>query len=164
MTTVKHGFYSILALVSLLGLGITQSARANLITNGGFETGDFTGWNVTGEASVEGEVFGIPPHSGNFQAFVFTGALHQSVATTPGASYTISFLLAYSGVPLFTSFSVSWGGVTIYNLSNEPHFDYREITFNVTASDSSTELLFQFRTNFPVGGWHLDDVRVNPGA
>jgi len=33
MTTRKHAFYGILALVSLLGLGITQSARANLITN-----------------------------------------------------------------------------------------------------------------------------------
>jgi hypothetical protein len=30
-------FYGILALVSLLGMGITQSARANLITNGHFE-------------------------------------------------------------------------------------------------------------------------------
>ena len=48
MTTRKHVFYGILALVSLLGLGITQSARANLITNGGFETGDFSGWTVFG--------------------------------------------------------------------------------------------------------------------
>ena len=31
MTTRKHAFYGILALVSLLGLGITQSARANFI-------------------------------------------------------------------------------------------------------------------------------------
>jgi hypothetical protein len=47
MTTRKHAFYRILALVSLLGLGMTQSAKANLITNGDFETGDFTGWTVT---------------------------------------------------------------------------------------------------------------------
>src|ERR1041385_7840213 len=31
MTTRKHAFYGILALVSLVGLGITQSARANFI-------------------------------------------------------------------------------------------------------------------------------------
>jgi hypothetical protein len=32
MTTKKHAFYGILAMVSLLGLSITQSARATLIT------------------------------------------------------------------------------------------------------------------------------------
>ena len=31
MTTRKHAVYGILALVSLLALGITQSARANFI-------------------------------------------------------------------------------------------------------------------------------------
>ena len=69
MTTAKQGFYSILALVSLLGLGITQSARANLITNGGFETGDFSGWTVFGTDNdvVGAEPFTLP-HSGKFQA------------------------------------------------------------------------------------------------
>ena len=47
MTTRKHAFYGILALVSLLTLGITQSARANLIINCEFETGDFTDWTTT---------------------------------------------------------------------------------------------------------------------
>jgi VPDSG-CTERM motif len=142
---------------------LADPAKANLITNGGFETGDFTGWTHS-SGFVEGETHGIPPHSGHFQAFWFTGALHQSVATTPGASYTISFFLAFSGVPLFTSpgFSVNWGGVTILQLSNPDRFGYRAISFIVTASDPSTELLFHFQTNFPVGGWHLDDVRVNP--
>ena len=55
MTTRKHVFYGILALVSLLGLGITQSARANLITNGGFEDAiTFTGWTVSGPVHVVG--------------------------------------------------------------------------------------------------------------
>jgi hypothetical protein len=47
---------------------VAHPAKANLITNPGFETGDLTGWTPSGDASVVGTAFGIPPHSGNFQA------------------------------------------------------------------------------------------------
>jgi hypothetical protein len=88
MTTRKHAFYGILALVSLLGLGITQSARADLITNGGFETGDFTGWTTSGTPTVQSTF----PHSGSFDAlFSVPGSISQSLATTAGQSYTIDF-------------------------------------------------------------------------
>jgi hypothetical protein len=36
------------ALTGLLALSVSQSIRANLITNGGFEKGDFTGWTQSG--------------------------------------------------------------------------------------------------------------------
>ena len=49
---------------------VTHPAKANLITNGGFETGDFTGWEALGGrlAFVSGTFNGIAPHSGNYQA------------------------------------------------------------------------------------------------
>src|SRR5437763_4906428 len=112
MTTVKHGFYSILALVSLLGLGITQSARANLITNGGFGTGDFSGWTVFGtDNDVVGAQPFTSPHSGKFQALFGFGSnfITQNVTTKPGSSYVSTFLLAAScpegGLP---SLSFNW--------------------------------------------------------
>src|SRR5262249_33689661 len=89
-------------------LSVAHPAKANLITNGGFETGDFTGW-----AHVGGDVDGTNPHSGNFAAIFFpqqvTARLQQSVATTPGSSYSINFFLAHTGTSLFNSFAVSWG-------------------------------------------------------
>jgi hypothetical protein len=144
---------------AVAALSIAYPVSANLITNGGFETGDFTGW-----AHVGGDVDGDNPHSGNFAASLDFGHLQQSVATTPGTSYTINFFSAYTGVGLFNSFSVSWGGVTIFSAFSEPPFDYGESTFNVTASDPFTELVFRFDVNFPVGFYFLDDVSVNPSG
>ena len=99
------------AATAAAALSFAHPASANLITNPGFETGDFTGWSKVG-GLVAGPINGVSPHSGNFQA-IFSAdglALTQSVATTPGASYTIDFFLAQAGgAP--NSFSVSWGGL-----------------------------------------------------
>ena len=165
MTTGKHGFYSILALVSLLGLGITQSARANLITNGGFETGDFSGWTVFGtDNDVVGDQPFTSPHSGNFQALFGSGSnsITQNVTTTPGSSYVISFWLAadvrQGGSP---SVSVNWGGSTIFSDSLTSPFGYTEYTFTVNALSPATQLQFQF---FSIFGnlFYLDDISVTP--
>ena len=137
MATRKHIFYSILALVSLLGLGITQSARANPITNGGFETGDFSGWTVSG---IDNDVVGnnpfTSPHSGNFQAlFAFgSNSITQNVTTTPGTSYVVDFWLAAAvrqgGSPFV---SVNWGGSPVFSDFLTSPFGYTEYTFTVNA-------------------------------
>jgi len=165
VTTGKHGFYSILAVVSLLGLGITQSARANLITNGGFETGDFSGWTVSG---INNDVIGsdrfTSPHSGNFQAiFGFAdNSISQNVTTTPGSSYVVTFWLAadvsHGGSP---SVSVNWGGSTIFSDSLTSSFGYTEYTFNVNALSPATQLQFQFSSIFG-NHFYLDDISVTP--
>ena len=81
-----------LMFTAVAALSLAYPVKANLITNGGFETGDFTGWtaNVVG-GGVGGTFEGIAPHSGNFQAIAFSGSISQSVATTNGAFYTIDF-------------------------------------------------------------------------
>ena len=145
-------------------------AKANLITNPGFETGDFTGWT-----DVSGSVFGtfigvpphsVPPHSGSFQAvYGGPGSLSQSVATTAGASYTIDFFLALAGFTAEHTFSVSWGGVPLLTLGPfHTPFGYTEYTFNATAATASTALLFQFNGIPLTQFWLLDDVSVNPAG
>ena len=163
VTTGKHGFYSILAVVSLLGLGITQSARANLITNGGFETGDFSGWTVFGpDNAVVGPTPFTSPHSGNFQAIFGFGdnSISQNVTTTPGSSYVITFWLAANvregGSP---SISVNWGGSNIFSESFTTPSGYTEHTFTVNASSPATQLQFQFSSIFG-NVFYLDDISV----
>jgi VPDSG-CTERM exosortase interaction domain len=168
MTTRKHVFYGILALVSLLGLGITQSARANLITNGGFETGDFSGWTVLGTDNlVEGSVPLISPHSGSSQAQfgINTNSITQNVATTPGSSYVIRFFLA---AKIFNqvdgAFSVSWGALTGTSGLTPPGIHpFTEFTFTVPALSPTTALQFQFSDpNITSNTYYLDDISVNP--
>jgi hypothetical protein len=167
VTTGKHGFYSILAVVSLLGLGITQSARANLITNGGFETGDFSGWTVFGtDNAVVGAVPFTSPHSGNFQALFASGdnSISQNVTTTPGNSYVITFWLAadvrQGGSP---SVSVNWGGSSIFSQSLTSPSSYTEYTFDVNSLNPLTQLQFQFSSIFG-NVFYLDDISVTPPA
>ena len=153
----------LLALTAAAALSIAHPASANLITNPGFETGDFTGWTqVNGE--VVGAILGVSPHSGNYQASFgdALASLAQSVATTPGASYTIDFWLANDAFDPFNLVSVSWGGVTLLSLTHQSAFGYTELTFTETASTASTALLFQFGQHD--GAWFLDDVSVNPAG
>jgi hypothetical protein len=100
------------------------SARAGttqLITNGGFETGDFTGWSTFDQAGGSGSFFvlsgtteplsGMPtvgPASGTFYA--------SSDQTGPGAhaliqSFTVP-TLATSVILSFDMFANNWAGVT----------------------------------------------------
>jgi hypothetical protein len=157
----------LLALTAAAALSFAHPAKANLITNPGFETGDFTGWTVVNATGVGGTFAGVAPHSGNFQA-VFSGpgsanaSLTQSVATTPGASYTIDFFLSSAAaIPFTESVSVSWGGVTLLSMTNLTS-GYNEFTFTETASTASTALLFNFATFG--GAWLLDDISVTPAG
>src|SRR5262245_46086274 len=64
------------AVAALLVVGAAGPARADFI-NGGFETGNFTGWRTTGNTAVLG-TFGtganvVPPPQGSFQAGMSNG-------------------------------------------------------------------------------------------
>jgi VPDSG-CTERM motif len=151
-----------LALISLLGLGITQSARANLITNPGFETGNFTGWTVSGAASVVGTASGISPHSGSFQAAGSVATISQTFATTPGQLYTLDFWAAAVTPPgvMGQGFRVFWDGLNVISTGfGEGNASYLEITHNRTASSAFTNLAFEFDTT---GTVFFDDFSVTP--
>jgi hypothetical protein len=152
------------ALVLVAGVSAAP-ASANLITNPGFETGDFTGWTHSGNTGATA-VFPLDPHSGIYAAWLgpvgSNGFLSQTLTTVPGHTYNISWFLQSDGeVPNF--FSVSWGGAASFSFMNFPvAFGYQQFVFSGLATGPSTVLRFGFR-NDP-GFFQLDDVEVVDAA
>jgi len=145
-----------------LSLAIASHAHAQLITNGGFETGNFSGWTQSGDLSYTGTTSGTY-YSGTYSA-VFgpvnsLGYIEQTVATTPGASYDLSFFLSNDDEDDENSFSVSWNGLELAAGENMAPFDWTRYSFDVVATDSTSTLKFGF-FNSPAY-YYLDDVALS---
>jgi hypothetical protein len=152
----------ILALAGLLTMGIAQSAKANLIVNGGFETGDFTGWTQTGNTNftfVDGEPHPPGNRAAWFGAADF-GGIFQSVATTAGAAYHFDFWLKNTGS--YSEAHAFWNGSEIFTLIDPGNFGYTHYQLTETAIGASTEIKFLFENN---PSWYrLDDVNVSAAS
>jgi hypothetical protein len=166
--------------VVCLVLSGPASAAGNLVTNPGFETGDFTGWtlagNIDGNTVVESVAFDSwLPHSGTFLAALGSSAsdnfLSQAIATTAGQTYTFSYFLGSDGgTP--NDFTALWNGATIVSLSNTPATpgytrgiptaSYAFYSFTEVATGAST--VIQFNSRNDLFFWALDDVNVSSTA
>src|SRR5208337_852481 len=95
----------------------------DLVLNGGFETGDSTGWTLIKATSgsdfrISTGVGSIGPQSGSyFAAFGAQGSsddtIAQTLSTAPHQSYTFSFWLAQSsaaGITIPNDFTAYWNG------------------------------------------------------
>ncbi|MBV9937729.1 MAG: carbohydrate binding domain-containing protein [Acidobacteriaceae bacterium] len=160
----------VVAAFALLSGSFLASA-ANLVVNSGFETGDLSGWALSGtnsDPSDNGIYYGVDgadAHSGNYGAYFgpIGGILKldQTLATSPGATYTISFWLAQSPAtpaPYVNSFTASFGGATLYSQVGVPSSGFTQYSFSSTASSNSSILEFGFRND--TGYFSLDDASV----
>lgn len=190
---MRRRFVIIGALGLALFLGVnTQLVRAdggNLVNNGGFETGDFTGWSLSGNPSgctnfptgvlSLGQVIPacggfstftntVGPHSGTFAAFFGSpfadspGIVSQNLATNPGGLYDLTFWLLNETGPT-NSFVVTFGSDSVLDLTNSDAFGWTKYTFDdLSAPSGDTALIF---TGFnPPSAWGLDDVSVTPAG
>ncbi|GAA3908752.1 hypothetical protein GCM10022276_28810 [Sphingomonas limnosediminicola] len=145
------------------GLSAPATATQELVTNGGFETGDFGGWLQTGLTSRTVVCGSSCAHSGSLGAALGatfgTGTLSQVLTTIPGQSYDVSFWLANEpDLPIY-SFDFRWGGGTRLSLgSGSGPFGYSLETFTLIATDTATQIAFEFEHDRTF--WYLDDVSV----
>ena len=148
----------------------TSAAHADLVTNGGFETGDFTGWSVVTDPLYDG-VDVLAPQAGTYAAF-FGGAnssITQTLSTVAGSNYKVSFWLQLESDPLGVAapnaFSLDFGAATGMSLSDASAFGYTLYELTFIAAGASTNLTFNFSQG--PAFWDLDSVQVTlpePGS
>lgn len=176
---------AVLVILALI-FATSSTAGANLVVNGGFETGDLSGWTRSGGtgSSLYADVYRNPVYNPSYPKFAFpvhSGTYHlrneytfnwqyitQNIITTPGQSYAVDFWLADADIWADAVFRALWNGtemIYLYDI-NRNTMPYTYFSYTGVATGSLTTIEFGFRFN-PLG-YGLDDISVNavpiPGA
>ena len=167
-----------LATIALCSLASTTRAQ-ELVVNGGFESGDFSGWTVNDPSfnppnPTGYTILGNNPalaHSGSWHVSLGAspnpGSLLQTLNTTPGQAYALSFWLASDksdpAATVDNDFQIFWNGALVQDFANVPALgttnSYFTLTFsNLVATGSTTDLEFRYVNNDDY--FRLDDVSV----
>lgn len=138
-----------IATIAAISLALASSAHANLVTNGDFETGNTSGWALSGNTGF----FSVASGAGTGGSYGVSagpigsdGFLSQTLSTIAGQSYTIEWDFASDGgTP--NHFSVSFGGISLFDLINASSSSYTHYSFTATATGASTLLQVAFRND-----------------
>ena len=181
---------AVLVILALI-FATSSTAGANLLLNGGFETGNLSGWTRVGGTGSSlyvdvsrNPVLEDPEYDPLYPKFAFpvpSGTYHlrnqptqewqyltQNISTTPGQSYAVSFRLANADIWKDSAFVARWNGAETIHLYDESWdtMPYTYFSYTGVATGSLTTIEFGFQYN-PLG-FGLDDVSVTaapiPGA
>lgn len=175
--------------LNLRATDVCASVPGNLVSNCGFETGDFANWTLSGnlEGGAQGNYYGVNSgfqNSGNYSAYfgVQGGGgtkigslgpfldLSQAIPVVGNEYYRLTFYLQDATTP--TSgyqqyFAASLNGVPLAVLQNPTNpaviGTYEKFSYVVSTIPSSTgtaELSFFFQNDDSY--WFLDDISAAP--
>ena len=147
--------------LAALCLGTAPSVRAsNLVSNGSFQTIDFTDWTQggnTGFTSVQAGGGPFGENTAQMGPVGSTGSLSQTIIDSSGASYDFSFWLDSSGgTP--NSFAATVDATTFLSLGDASAFGWTEYSYAFTGTGSDTiNFTFQQDPSY----WYLTDISVS---
>ena len=167
------------AIAFLVSSLLVGTAQAELVSNGDFETQNFTGWTQSGDSSTNFVTdFTTPAHGGSWSALLGPdgtnglGNLSQTLATINHQAYTVQFdLVSLAGYPGNQSaFLASFGAKSLIGVTNQPapvnvldgddlaSTDWAHYSFVAVATSKNTDLTFSFSNQTAYFG--LDNVSV----
>ena len=158
---------SILLLTASLGLAIAPGAGAagNLILNGNFATGDFTDWTKSGDIDVDGSTFliSLPGTDSYYAVASIPGSISQTIATTIGTQYTLSFLSNNNTDNTGGSLSGKINGSTLFTAASiylTTDHSWLTQSYNFTATTTSTSVELDLNFGGAHGNGYIDDIAV----
>jgi hypothetical protein len=167
MTTLRSTRY-VGAICAAVGLALSASGPAQAaaipLVNGSFETGDFTGWTVTGNTGFAGVTCPGPGPivaQGNCSAFLGAvgslGFLNQTFDA--GSNVAVSFTFSWSGdggTP--SEFSAEIDGVPMLDLFDPPAIGMHQVTVSGMTNNVSGTHTFSFNERNDPGFMFVDAV------
>ena len=147
-------------------VNLTQGTfNSGLVVNGGFETGDFTGWYLTNSVTTPGTTVDQSQaldgsYGADFSQVGSLDYLSQNLTTKPNVAYVLSFWLNSPDGLTPSEFLASWNGTTLFDQTSLPAVGWTNLQFIVTSTTASAVLLFGGQNDNSDFG--LDDVSVTP--
>jgi len=152
-----------------LTLAAAAGAHAQSVVNGGFETGDLTGWTTGGGGNAGVDI--SFPKDGSYNAFISSDFATGTVPTTlsqiihgltPGSEYEVDFFVASLDEDPASTLDASMAGASAPQTTADtiPAGSYLPVSFDIFPTLADETL--QFTAADDAGNFYLDDVSITP--